>query len=245
MSMIGDLIKLNREAVGPAPGELKRSAFRRRKGRSRAWTDLDRVEQRVEKNYVDQLFTNWDVSTRKRERRRAEGRWKRFDEIHRKTRGWLPRQAGRSGTAQVESQWVGLIVSMQPRVWYGLKVLEQLTGRRKPVNWGCSWATQVFLEKARNPNYRGELFRLSHKRKWEEINSGKAWEPRQLWRLNRWGEALREAVLDNPQATTINLFALDGAKPEIWRKASRKRRKPRGGRLFEGSAAEQGRSPMS
>jgi hypothetical protein len=201
MSMIEDLIKLNREAVGPAPGVVSWVPRRRR------WTDLRAVEQTLDKTRERRRL--WDEETARIKAKMLTAK--------------LKREQGRAGfgIVRTNSQWIELIVWMEPGRWYNLRGLERVVGRRKPVNWGCSWATQVFLKKV--PGRWGK----------------------QLWCLNRWGRALREAVWADPGLDRIHLMELDGAKPEVWRAASLKRRKPRGGRLFEGSAPEQGRSPMS
>jgi len=235
MGLIEDLIELNRQraaGAGEAPS-ISSILPRRRKRKNTRWhlpevekrylaaraKHLDRSGRRLNEQY-------WPRRRKKALQALAESYQERV-RTRREARGYVCGPVGPSGLIGSSSQWVGLIALMEPGRWYGIRVLEQLTGRRKPVNWGCQWATRVFLDRGLNPKYQP----LTKAQRNIQIH-GCGYltpEPKILWRLNRWGVALRKAVLDNLTDEKIDVLKLDGADPVKWQAASSKRRKPRGG----------------
>jgi hypothetical protein len=242
VGLVEDLIELRRQqaAAGEAGTSIRQAIARSatRRSKSKRWhvpelyrryliarqKHLDRSGKRLNESYwprrrkkiLQRLAESYALAVRKR----------------RATRGYVSVPVAPWGTVSPNAQWVALVALMEPGRWYGIRVLEQLVGRRKPVNWGCQWATRVFLDRGLNPKYQP----LTKAQRNIQIH-GCGYltpEPKILWRLNRWGVALREAVLDNLTGERIDLLKLDGADREKWQAASSKRRKSRGG-LSQGS----------
>jgi hypothetical protein len=230
--MIEELIALNRLRLAERQERAEISA--RRSGKRRP------MLERLEKAVLEQ--------ERQRKRRavleRQRGDRLKAEQARREARTWTPRRAGPKDTAQRDAQWVTILTQMEPGRWYGSKVMQQITGVQKPFDRGAKWATKLFVDRALNPAWQGDPWLVWCPRELVAMSRrGEFPEPKWLYRLNRWGEALRTAVLDRPGTERIELLELDGAKPEAWWQATEMMRvsrmgwwhKSRGGRSVSGT----------
>jgi hypothetical protein len=225
VGLIEDLIELNRQRAGEAQDRISGSEFRFRRKREPLLLKLEREAIRLRRR---QKMIEQRARRRKQRQEAVRRRWQASRDALR-TRNW--KQGGAAGTANPQSQWVAILAVMQPGRWYGTRVLKELTGVRKPMNDGAKWAIRLFVDRARNPNYRPGF-------DWR-VHQGFIPEPQWLWRLNDWGVALRAQVLDSPADRTepIKIMELDGARPDEWQRARMAKRGNRGvagsGRLRE------------
>lgn len=212
--MIEELIALT---AGEKP---KRKDLRTAKDRRRArrgGVDLLAIEARIAKrNKRDWLARAAKGRKRAARRRKLDQRlaWKAsLKRQHAARRGFKGRPSSR-GVVRVNTQWVRLLASLRPGRWYGSAVLDQIAGKHKALYWGAQRFLRRFLEKARNPACSG--IALSAKVRTQMRDRGEREEPRYVWKLNRWGEDLREHVLDNLSCEVVNVLALPHAKPDVW-----------------------------
>lgn len=115
------------------------------------------------------------------------------------------------GMVGVRAQWVSTLARMEPGRWYGVGLLYQMAGiKRRGRFFRVFW---LFVDRALNPK------RPTRARSALELTAmalrGERPEPRYVWRLNRWGLALRAAVL-NGTGDRIDVLKLDGVRRGEW-----------------------------
>lgn len=176
------------------------------------WVELLQVEQRVRFDRLEQLAEARAIVARNRKAHKKRQRElarlalarQRKDREARGLRvepGGAPR-----GSVSCLARWVRLLAAMEPGRWYGWGAM--IDRGHKP-----KWSRfKLFLDQAVNPKRPEKQF---NGRYWEQGRAPRP-EPTYLWRLNKWGLALQDAVLREPRALRVNVLELEGAKPELW-----------------------------